>query len=71
MQTEKKLENHNNFSLKLNEIKTIEELKRTVENFNKCKLKNSSKNTVFSDGNPKARLMLIGEAPGAEEDKIG
>ena len=37
----------------------------------KCDLKNNAKNIVFSDGNPKSKIMLIGEAPGANEDDEG
>ena len=50
---------------------TIEELKKIVENFEGCSLKNTAANTVIGDGNPKAKLMFIGEAPGADEDRIG
>jgi len=55
----------------LNHIKTREELKAFVENFAGCLLRNSANKTVFSGGNPTADMMLIGEAPGAEEDKTG
>lgn len=50
---------------------TIEELKEAVANFHGCSLKKTATNTVFADGNPASRIMLIGEAPGAEEDKKG
>ena len=36
-----------------------------------CDLKDIATNLVFSDGNPNSDIMLIGEAPGADEDKIG
>ena len=36
-----------------------------------CALAKGRKNVVFSDGNPAARLMVVGEAPGAQEDKTG
>jgi uracil-DNA glycosylase family 4 len=36
-----------------------------------CPLKDSAQKTVFSDGNPRSRLMIIGEAPGADEDQQG
>lgn len=49
----------------------IKELKTIVENFDECELKSFSTNTVFSDGNPDARIVLIGEAPGANEDEQG
>ena len=38
---------------------------------NNCHLKNNALKTVFADGNPSSKIMLIGEAPGAEEDKLG
>lgn len=50
---------------------TLPALKDTIENFNGCALHKTAKNTVFSDGNPKSKIMLIGEAPGASEDEQG
>jgi uracil-DNA glycosylase len=50
---------------------TVEELRRAVETFEGCELKRRAANTVFCDGNPAARIMLVGEAPGADEDRIG
>jgi uracil-DNA glycosylase family 4 len=50
---------------------SLAELKREVENFDLCSLKHSAKNLVFSDGNSLAKVMLIGEAPGANEDEEG
>lgn len=52
-------------------VTTIEELKKIVENFDGCALKNTAAHTVMGDGNPQAKLMFIGEAPGADEDRIG
>lgn len=49
----------------------LQQLKSILENFEGCSLKFSANSTVFGDGNPKAKLMLIGEAPGADEDRIG
>ena len=46
-------------------------LARAVAEFEGCALKRTAKNTVFADGNPAADLMLVGEAPGAEEDRRG
>lgn len=51
--------------------KTLDELREAVMHFDGCSLKKTATNTVFADGNPEARVMLIGEAPGAEEDKQG
>ncbi len=50
---------------------TLEELREAVASFEGCNLKLTAKNTVFSDGNPQARLMLVGEAPGRDEDIEG
>lgn len=51
--------------------RTLEELEETVREFNGCAIKKTASKTVFSDGNPKGRVMIIGEAPGAQEDKEG
>jgi DNA polymerase len=50
---------------------SLAELKSAIENFSGCALKETAKHTVFSDGNPNADIMLIGEAPGANEDAKG
>ncbi|MAI49995.1 MAG: uracil-DNA glycosylase [Rhodospirillaceae bacterium] len=50
---------------------TLEELRRAFEAFDGCPLKETAMNFVFADGNPFAKVMLIGEAPGAEEDRQG
>jgi uracil-DNA glycosylase len=50
---------------------TVEELKAAVEAFTGCGLKQFASRTVFADGNPQARIMFIGEAPGADEDRQG
>ncbi len=46
----------------------IEELKKIVQNFDGCNLKKMASNTVFCDGNPNSKIMIIGEAPGNNED---
>jgi len=46
-------------------------LRQAMENFQGCALKTTAKHTVFADGNPKARVMLVGEAPGRDEDLQG
>ena len=51
--------------------KNLDELREVLLNFEGCGLKNTAANTVFGDGNPNAKIMLIGEAPGADEDRIG
>jgi uracil-DNA glycosylase len=50
---------------------TVEALAALVADFDGCPLKRTATNTVFIDGNPAAAVMIIGEAPGADEDRIG
>jgi len=50
---------------------TLEELEAAVRAFDGCAIKKTASKTVFCDGNPKARVMIIGEAPGAQEDIQG
>jgi DNA polymerase len=50
---------------------TIEALGALLAGFDGCPLKRTATNTVFLDGNPAAPVMIIGEAPGADEDRIG
>ena len=58
-------------SMHLDKVSSTDQLRQAIINFCDCALKKTAKNIVFSDGNPKAKLMLIGEAPGEEEDKLG
>jgi DNA polymerase len=51
--------------------RTLDELKAALAVFEGCALKDTATNLVFADGNPEARVMFIGEAPGAEEDRQG
>lgn len=50
---------------------SLQELRDIMQNFEGCNLKKTAASTVFGDGAEKARVMLIGEAPGADEDRIG
>jgi DNA polymerase len=50
---------------------TLEALRALLENFDGCALKSTATRLVFSDGNPQARIMFVGEAPGREEDLEG
>ncbi len=52
-------------------VSTLEELRETIASFDGIALKKTASNMVFSDGNPKAKVMLVGEAPGADEDRLG
>ncbi|MEE9454757.1 MAG: uracil-DNA glycosylase [Paracoccaceae bacterium] len=49
----------------------LDALHRAVKDFEGCALKRGARNTVFADGNPAARVMIIGEAPGRDEDIAG
>ena len=51
--------------------KTLEELKTALENFDAGPVKQQARHTVFARGNPGAPVMIIGEAPGREEDEQG
>ena len=60
-----------NFELSGNKAGNLQKLKKSISNIKNCSLKSSATNMVFSDGNPKSKIMLIGEAPGSNEDKEG
>lgn len=49
----------------------LDELRNALRHFDACPLQRTATNLVFYDGNPKARVMFIGEAPGREEDEQG
>ena len=51
--------------------KSLEELRTILEKFDGCALKATASQLVFADGNPSARLMFVGEAPGRDEDIEG
>lgn len=50
---------------------SLESLRLALSTFEDCPLKHTATNLVFGDGNPEADVMLIGEAPGADEDRQG
>ncbi|HEY3908284.1 MAG TPA: uracil-DNA glycosylase [Stellaceae bacterium] len=50
---------------------TIAALEAAIAGFEGCALKRTATNTVIADGNPSAPVMIVGEAPGADEDRIG
>ena len=60
-----------NFEISKDKAIELEQLKKSIVNLKNCNLKKQAKNLVFSDGNPKSKIMLIGEAPGANEDLEG
>lgn len=49
----------------------LNELRHAIQNFDGLTIKKTATQIVFADGNPKARIMVIGEAPGADEDRQG
>lgn len=51
--------------------RTLDELRAALEAFEGCALKTTATQLVFADGTPGAPVMVIGEAPGAEEDRAG
>ena len=50
---------------------SLEALREAVTGYDLCDLKKGARTTVFADGNPSARVMIVGEAPGREEDLEG
>lgn len=52
-------------------VKTLDELRNAMAGFDGCALKKTASNLVFADGNPEAKIMIIGEAPGGDEDRMG
>ena len=61
-------DNHNDNQ---NKAEKLSELKKKINSIENCNLKDNSKNLVLGDGNINSPIMLIGEAPGIEEDKDG
>ena len=57
---------HNQF----NKSELLSELKNKIDSIENCNLKNNSQNLVLGDGNVNSPIMLVGEAPGIEEDKF-
>ena len=60
-----------NFEITEDKAKNLDLLKKSIISLKNCDLKRLAKNIVFSDGNPKSKIMLVGEAPGANEDQEG
>ena len=54
-----------------NREEKLKKLKDSIKNIKNCKLKEYATNLVFSDGNNKSKIMIVGEGPGANEDKEG
>ena len=60
-----------NFEISADKAENLERLKKSIGAIDNCSLKSSATNIVFSDGNPKSKIMLVGEAPGSNEDQEG
>ena len=60
-----------NIKTTTNKKKDLTELKELINSIEDCNLKNNSNKIVLGDGNSNSPIMLVGEAPGAEEDKTG
>ena len=52
-------------------ISSLEDLRAAMADYDGCALRNTASNMIFADGNPAARLMVIGEVPGRDEDRVG
>jgi len=66
----------NRYNQRLTEVKkdislNLGKLRQEISEIKNCKLKDNASNLVFADGNPNSRVMIIGEGPGANEDKEG
>jgi uracil-DNA glycosylase len=59
------------YELALGESRTLDDVKKSLESCNLCRLSATRKNIVFGEGNPNARILFIGEGPGAVEDNTG
>ena len=51
--------------------RSLDDLRAAMQQYEHCELKRGARNLVFSDGAPAARVMIIGEAPGRDEDREG
>ena len=60
-----------NFEISADKAENLERLKKSIGDIKNCSLKSNAANIVFSDGNPKSKIMLVGEAPGSNEDQEG
>ena len=60
-----------NDAKQIDKQKELNELKLQINSINDCSLKDNSKKIVLGDGNINSPIMLVGEAPGVEEDNLG
>ena len=58
-------------SFRETKLQKLEKLKKNIQLIKNCELKKNANNIVFGDGNINAKIMIIGEGPGAQEDAEG
>ena len=58
-------------SLSGTKLQKLEKLKKSIQSIKSCELKKNATNLVFGDGNANAKIMIVGEGPGAQEDIEG
>ncbi len=66
-----KIHETNKTNNSLNKITEIEELKKLINSIQNCNLKKNSQNLILGDGSINSPIMIIGEAPGLDEEKTG
>ena len=66
-----KLEKIENKNENFNKNSQISDLKKLIDSIQNCNLKDNSKNLILGDGNVNSPIMIVGEAPGDEEEKNG
>ena len=59
------------FEISGDKAEKLEKLKKSISGIKNCELKKNATNIVFADGNPKSKIMFIGEGPGSNEDQEG
>ena len=66
-----KFKNTKNSDKNLNKTNEINELKKLIDSIQNCNLKKNSENLILGDGNIDSPIMIVGEAPGLDEEKTG
>ena len=59
------------FEISRDKAENLKKLKKSISNIDNCELKKNATNIVFADGNPKSKIMIVGEGPGSNEDQEG
>ena len=66
-----RLDNKTSILLNGNKSEKLKKLKLKIEKIKNCELKKNASQIVFADGNSSAKIMIVGEGPGAQEDQLG